>query len=229
MQMLRPFVSSLLIATILSACSGPGELSAEHRQRIHSVGVSLPEPKKETIYADRSTMALTIGLGGGLVGGMAGAINMAAGESRFKPVTEPQRAVIAAMLRDKFDRALQAAGMKKGRPDAALTAKFFRYGVAHRDNQRFSAEIAGVFQLKLANGEVVFGDMMTGSSTQTFSRNEAEANPRIYRAALEEAAQDIATKLLQKLWPNASAAPAASVHSPGTNRSIDPDDTPIFN
>lgn len=194
-----PVSAALLCCLFAAGCSGPDYVSHEHRPRIRSVGITLPQPGKETMYADRTTGALAIGIGGA-VGGLAAAINMAAGESRFSPVTEPHRSAVSAVLTTKINQALDRAGKKAGRTDATLTAENVRFGVSHLDDQVFAASVMGKFKLTLANGEIALDTLlMANSSSRTFRREQAQADQRIYRAALEEAADHLANDLIARI------------------------------
>jgi hypothetical protein len=196
----RPIHAALICSLLATGCGGPAVLSNKHRQHIQSVAVSLSEPVKETIYLDKSTTMLTIGLGFGVLGGLAGAANMVAGESRFSPVTEPHRSAVSGILTAKINSALARAGKKSGTPNANLTVRNLRFGVAHSGNQRFVAAVSGQFKVTLANGEVALEPILSATSDQTFARAEAQANQRIYRSALEEAAEKIAEQLASRFW-----------------------------
>lgn len=194
-----PVPAVLLCCLFAAGCGGPDYVSVEHRARIHSVGVTLPHPEKETMYGDRTSGALAIGIGGA-VGGLAAAINMAAGESRFSPVTEPHRAAVAAVITAKVNQALARADKKTGRTDATLTAENVRFGVTHVGDQIFNAAVMGKFKLTLANGEKALDVLlMNTSSTHTFRREEAQANSHIYRAALEQAADHLANDIIARI------------------------------
>lgn len=199
--MLKRSIPITLICSLLAtACSGPDVLSNEHRQRIRSVAVNLSEPAKETIYIDKSSTVLVVALGFGVLGGLAGAANMAAGESRFSPVTEPHRATVSAILTAKLNDAFARAGKKVGNPDAKLTVKNLRYGVGHSGTQKFVAVVSGEFKLSLPDGETAFEQTISATSDRKFSRLEAQANREIYRSAFEEAAEKLSNQLSNNLW-----------------------------
>jgi hypothetical protein len=202
----HPIPVVLICSLFATGCGGPAVLSNENRQRIHSVAVTLSEPRKETIYMDKSTGMLAMGLGFGVVGGLAGAANMAAGESRFSPVTEPHRAALSAIVTAKMNNALQRAGKKAGTPDATLAVKGLSFGVTHTGHQRFAAVVAGAFKLTLPNGETVLEPVLSATSDQRFARTEAQADPRIYRSALEEVAEKLADQFVSRFGSENSAS-----------------------
>jgi hypothetical protein len=96
-------------------------------------------------------------------------------------------------------KALQTSGMFQlvgGGADSTLTLEITGYGVTPLNGEQLGAQIAGRATLHDAGRKQIWSKMGIGSSNVTGALEDYVRNPRLWRLAMEEAAEKLARQLI---------------------------------
>lgn len=199
-------IITFILCAALGACANPGKISPQNRAAIRTVQtVNPPKGAQSGLYADATSEAALqagaqLGLAGLLIGAAIASHDINSEVDRWATITHGQESRVLQLVRRGVEKQFVQTGKLRfaanAPVDAQLTFAGIDFGVRHMGHQRFNAAISATVQLKKPNGQVVWQKLDTATSVNSLALEQYRQNPKAYATGLEEAAQQLAQKIV---------------------------------
>ncbi|MDQ2867180.1 MAG: hypothetical protein M3R59_02035 [Verrucomicrobiota bacterium] len=193
-----PLLVVWFLSLLLGACVTQPPLSSVDRSRYRRMVVDPVEAPEHYVYRD-ITGQRSRGLMGGLVGLALGAASEGPGFHRFDAAASRQPVDIKFLVRSKVAAALRSSNLFTIVPangDATLHLKIYGYGVAPLDGRKVGGVISAMATLVGNDGKKLWQKGESGVSQTSDFLEAYETNPGLWRRVADEAADDLARKLI---------------------------------
>jgi hypothetical protein len=188
-----------VIALFLFAGCAQQPLSSIDRSKYKTVALD-PDIKVPDHYIYRDiTGKRWRGLGGGLIGLLAGAASEGPGFHRFDAAARKDPIDIRALVRKQTETALRSSQLLKlvsANADTTLKIKVVGYGVGPVNGRELGAIIAATATLVGRDGKKIWDKDEWATSDTTALLEKIEANPSLWPKMANEAAEALAKKLV---------------------------------
>ena len=201
-------VLSMTLPLLLGACVATGPLNQQQLQKVRPMAITPPDKAPEgSLYRDTTSAALyatgaQTGIVGALIFGGMAAANESSGVKKFKPATSGAGALVLSTLLSTTREELVSRGYVNKQPGGALgTLKCVNvnYGVAHAGEQRFKATVSIMATIEAPGSRMIWRNAVEEASSTTFTKEEANSNPKLYRDAVQEAARKAGHAIASKI------------------------------
>jgi hypothetical protein len=185
-------------ALVLAACAQQ-PLSSVDRSKYKTVALD-PQIKAPEHYVYRDiTGKRSRGIVGGVLGLMIGAASESPGYHRFDAAAKKNPIDIRAVVRRQVENALRTSQLLKMVPnnaDTNLKIDILGYGVGPVHGHELGGMIAARVTLSGRDGKVIWKKDEWAVSNATSSLENLEANPSLWPRLADEAAGELAKKLI---------------------------------
>ena len=187
------------VALFLFASCAQQPLSSIDRSKYKTVALD-PDIKVPEHYIYRDiTGKRWRGLGGGLIGLLAGAASEGPGFHRFDAAARKNPVDIRAVVRKQTDNALRSSQLLKvvtANADTTLKIEIQGYGVGPVNGRELGGIIAAHATLTGRDGKEIWNKDEWANSETTALLEKIEANPSLWPKMANEAAEALAKKLV---------------------------------
>jgi hypothetical protein len=198
MKIQYPLIITAVAALFFAGCAQQ-PLSSIDRTKYKTVTLE-PNLKVPDHYIYRDiTGKRWRGLGGGLVGLLAGAASEGPGFHRFDAAAKKSPVDIRAVVRKQTDNALRTSQLLKVVPsnaDLTLKIEVQGYGVGPVNGRELGAAIVAHATLTGRDGKEIWNKDEWANSETTALLEKIEANPSLWPKMVNEAAEALAKKLI---------------------------------